>query len=79
MMDFPKSFPKQEQNEQPGLEHKMNPEPIFDDPEYNKNGDNLKDKVAIITGGDSGIGKAVAIAYANQGANIVIVYFNEKK
>ncbi|MVX65827.1 SDR family oxidoreductase [Clostridium chromiireducens] len=76
-MDFPKSFPKQEQNEQPGLEHEMNPEPIFDDPEYNKKGDNLKDKVAIITGGDSGIGKAVAIAYAKQGANIVIVYFNE--
>ncbi|MFW2488956.1 SDR family oxidoreductase [Clostridium chromiireducens] len=77
-MDFPKSFPKQEQNEQPGLEHEMKPEPIFDDPEYNKKGDNLKDKVAIITGGDSGIGKAVAIAYAKQGANIVIVYFNEK-
>lgn len=76
-MDFPKSFPKQEQNEQPGLEREMNPEPIFDDPEYNKKGDNLKDKVAIITGGDSGIGKAVAIAYANQGANIVIVYLNE--
>nr|WP_312292485.1 SDR family oxidoreductase [Clostridium chromiireducens] len=76
-MDFPKSFPKQEQNEQPGLEHEMKPEPIFDDPEYNKKGDNLKDKVAIITGGDSGIGKAVAIAYAKQGANIVIVYFNE--
>lgn len=76
-MDFPKSFPKQEQKEQPGLEREMNPEPIFDDPEYNKKGDNLKDKVAIITGGDSGIGKAVAIAYANQGANVVIVYFNE--
>jgi NAD(P)-dependent dehydrogenase (short-subunit alcohol dehydrogenase family) len=77
MMDFPKSFPKQEQNEQPGLEREMNPEPIFDDPEYNKKGENLKGKVAVITGGDSGIGKAVAIAYANQGANIVIVYFNE--
>lgn len=57
----------------------MNPAPIYDDPSYNKKGDILKDKIAIITGGDSGIGKAVAIAYANQGADIVIVYYNENK
>lgn len=76
-MDFPTSFPKQEQNEQPGLEYEMNPNPIYDDPKYNKKGDLLDNKVAIITGGDSGIGKAVAIAYAYQGADVVIVYYNE--
>jgi NAD(P)-dependent dehydrogenase (short-subunit alcohol dehydrogenase family) len=78
-MNFPTSFPKQKQNQQPGLEYEMNPAPVFDDPNYNKKGDILKDKVAVITGGDSGIGKAVAIAYANQGADIVIVYYNENK
>lgn len=78
-MKFPTSFPKQHQNEQPGLENIMNPLPIYDDPNYNKKGSLLENKVAIITGGDSGIGKAVAIAYANQGADIVIVYYNEKK
>ena len=78
-MNFPTSFPKQKQNRQPGFEYEMNPAPIFDDPFYNKKGDALNNKVAIITGGDSGIGKAVAIAYANQGADIVIVYYNEHK
>lgn len=78
-MDFPTSFPKQEQNEQPGLEYEMNPAPIYEDPKYNKKGDLLNNKVAIITGGDSGIGKAVAIAYAYQGADVVIVYYNENK
>lgn len=78
-MNFPTSFPKQKQNIQPGLEYEMTPMPIFDDPKYNSCCEVLKDKVAIITGGDSGIGKAVAIAYAKQGADIVIVYYNEKK
>ena len=78
-MNFPTSFPKQKQNIQPGLEYEMNPMPIFDDPKYNSCCEVLKDKVAIITGGDSGIGKAVAIAYAKQGADIVIVHYNEKK
>jgi len=78
-MNFPTSFPKQHQNRQPGFEYEMNPTPIYDDPTYNKKGDALNNKVAIITGGDSGIGKAVAIAYANQGADVVIVYYNEHK
>ena len=78
-MNFPTSFPKQEQNEQPGLEYEMNPAPIYDDPNYNTKGNKLENKVAIITGGDSGIGKAVAIAYADQGADIVIVYYNENR
>lgn len=78
-MNFPVNFPKQHQNIQPGLEYEMNPAPIYDDPQYNKKGDVLKGKVAVITGGDSGIGRAVSIAYANQGADIVIVYKNEEQ
>jgi len=78
-MNFPTSFPKQHQDKQPGFECEMNPRPIYDDPIYNKKGEVLNNKVAIITGGDSGIGKAVAIAYANQGADVVIVYYNEHK
>ncbi|MBW6408716.1 SDR family oxidoreductase [Clostridium weizhouense] len=78
-MNFPTSFLAQHQDHQPGFEYEMNPAPIYDDPNYNKKGELLNNKVAIITGGDSGIGKAVAVAYANQGADIVIVYYNEEK
>lgn len=78
-MEFPTSFPAQHQNHHPGYEYEMKPLPIYDDPSYNKKGDILNGKVAIITGGDSGIGRAIAIAYANQGADLVIVYFNEQK
>lgn len=75
-MDFPKTVPAQKQDKQPGLEALMNPRPIFEDPQC-KGSDKLKDKVALITGGDSGIGKAVAVAYAKEGADIAIVYFDE--
>lgn len=75
-MDFPKTVPAQKQDKQPGIEALMNPLPIFEDPQY-KGSDKLKDKVALITGGDSGIGKAVSIAYAKEGADIAIVYFDE--
>lgn len=71
-------YPKQEQNVQPGMEYLMYPRPIFDNPYYKVAG-KLKDKVAIVTGGDSGIGRAVSICYAKEGADIVIVYFNEDK
>ena len=57
----------------PGKESKMDPEPIYDNPEKKGTG-RLKDKTAIITGGDSGIGRAVSVAYAKEGCNIVIVY-----
>jgi NAD(P)-dependent dehydrogenase (short-subunit alcohol dehydrogenase family) len=68
--------PEQEQKKQPGDEHKMVPEPIFDNPSYKGSG-KLEGKNAVITGGDSGIGRAVAIAFAKEGANISIVYLDE--
>ncbi len=70
--------PEQEQDVQPGMEYVMDPLPIFDNPEY-KGSDKLKGKVAIITGGDSGLGRACAIAYIKEGASVVIPYFNEDK
>ncbi|AZV56946.1 SDR family oxidoreductase [Clostridium sp. AWRP] len=78
-MNFPTSFPKQHQNHHPGFQYEMNPMPICDDAVYNRKGDLLQGKTAIITGGDSGIGRAVSIAYASQGADVVIVYLNEQK
>lgn len=69
-------FPPQCQCNQPGMEYLMNPRPVFDNPCYLACG-KLRNKVAIITGGDSGIGRAVAVAYAKEGAKIAIVYFNE--
>lgn len=75
-MNFPKNVPAQKQNTQPGIENIMNPRPIFDNPNYKGSG-RLNNKVAIITGGDSGIGRAVAVAYAKEGANLGIIYLNE--
>ena len=68
--------PPQEQNGIVGLEYVMKPLPIFDDPNYVGSG-KLKNKVAIITGGDSGLGRAAAIAFAKEGADLVIPYYNE--
>ena len=76
-MNFPITFKAQHQNHHPGFEYEMTPTPIYYDENYTQTGDLLKDKVAIITGGDSGIGRAVSIAYAYQGADIVIIYYNE--
>lgn len=75
--NFPKSFPAQHQNVQPGIEENMNPKPIFQLENCNNGSNKLKDKVAIITGGDSGIGRAVSIAYAREGAKVAILYLNE--
>ncbi|NGP44538.1 glucose 1-dehydrogenase [Bacillaceae bacterium SIJ1] len=74
--EYPFSAPAQHQPTQPGLEKNMMPQPFSDNPEYLPAG-KLQGKNALITGGDSGIGKAVAIAYAKEGAHVAIVYLNE--
>jgi NAD(P)-dependent dehydrogenase (short-subunit alcohol dehydrogenase family) len=57
----------------PGKESRMDPEPIYDNPDYKGTG-RLKGRTAIITGGDSGIGRAISVAYGKEGCNVVIVY-----
>lgn len=68
--------PPQTQSQQPGIESEMTPEPIYDDRDYQGSG-KLAGKTALVTGGDSGIGRAVAIAFAKEGANVAIAYLNE--
>ncbi|HEU5019721.1 MAG TPA: SDR family oxidoreductase [Pseudolabrys sp.] len=69
------TLPPQQQSRQPGREREMSPQPDYT-PKYPGVG-KLKDKVALITGGDSGIGRAVAVAMAREGARIAIVYLDE--
>src|SRR5207248_6377977 len=70
--------PPQHQRRQPGREHKMKPHPKAEDEKHRGSG-KLQNKVAIITGGDSGIGRAVAIAFAKEGANISVIYLEEQR
>lgn len=69
-------YPAQHQMRQPGIESDMNPRPVFDNPNYAGSG-KLLNKAAIITGGDSGQGRAIALAFAKEGADVAIVYLNE--
>ncbi|MFB9761029.1 SDR family oxidoreductase [Ectobacillus funiculus] len=71
-----KVLPAQHQDKQPGVESLMNPKPVFEDSSYKGSG-KLQGKTAIITGGDSGIGKAAAIAFAKEGAHVAIAYLDE--
>lgn len=73
---IPTQFPPQHQPFHPGLEWLMDPRPISETDAYVPSG-KLQGKVAIISGGDSGIGRATAYAFAKEGANVVIVYLNE--
>jgi len=70
--------PRQRQQHQTGREHKMRPRPKAQNEKY-RGSEKLRDKVAIITGGDSGIGRAVAIAFAKEGADVAVVYLEEEK
>ncbi|MGB3615600.1 MAG: SDR family oxidoreductase [Elainellaceae cyanobacterium] len=69
-------IPAQAQDRKPAVESEMTPQPIYDSPEYSGSG-LLKNKVALITGGDSGIGRSIAVLYAKEGADVAIVYLDE--
>src|SRR5437764_1069995 len=73
-----KKQPKQTQSQQPGREHEMTPQPKSEDDKHRGSG-KLDGKIALITGGDSGIGRAVAIAFAKEGADVAIVYLEEDR
>lgn len=70
-------FPKQHQNK-PGIESRLDPAPMYDAPFYRGSG-KLQDKIALITGGDSGIGRAVAIFFAREGADVAIVHLKDEE
>ena len=77
-MENPKKdvFPEQHQDRHPGKESEMTPSPVYENTNYKAAG-KLENKVALITGGDSGIGRAVAVNFAREGADVAIVYLNE--
>ena len=75
--NLPESFPAQHQIQQPGSQRRMNPRPITVNPDYRPAG-KLNGKIALVTGGDSGIGQAAAVAFAREGADVAIVFLNER-
>ena len=73
----PKPPQPSQQQEPPGLESEMDPKPDYGEESYKGSG-KLKGKAAVITGGDSGIGRAVALAFAREGADVLISYLSEE-
>src|SRR5690606_5369281 len=78
MTDSEQTLPPQHQQRQPGRQSEMNPEPKSGERTYLAAG-KLKGKVAVITGGDSGIGRAVAVAFAKEGADLLVCYYDEDR
>ena len=78
MPEKPTQQPPQHQDRRPGVESEMAPRPRAEDPDHRGSG-KLRGKVTMITGGDSGIGRAVAIAFAREGADVAVLYLNEHK
>lgn len=76
MVDYPKPPFKPQEQPVPGIQSKMNPQPDCGETSYKGSG-RLANKIALITGGDSGIGRAVAIAFAREGADVAISYLDE--
>src|SRR6266542_7109270 len=78
MPEEKKTRPPQTQSRQPGVESEMHPRPVAEDKGQRGSG-KLAGKAALITGGDSGIGRAVAIAFAKEGCDVCISYLDEHK
>ncbi len=76
MNKYPKSPSIEVQAHQPGIQSKMHPQPEVIKPNY-QGSNKLKDKVALITGGDSGIGRSIAVLFVREGADIAICYLEE--
>ena len=68
--------PPQHQDQHPGIEAKMDPQPVYLRPDYRAAG-KLQGKVAIVTGGDSGIGRSAAVLFAHEGADVAVMYLDE--
>jgi NAD(P)-dependent dehydrogenase (short-subunit alcohol dehydrogenase family) len=75
---YPKNPLPAQHQDKPGLESRMRPRPQFEAPHYRPAG-KLDGKVALITGGDSGIGRAVAVLYAKEGADVAIAFLPEER
>lgn len=76
--DMPRDEEIKDQNTDSIDESEMDPEPIYDNPTHKGYG-RLKDKVAIVTGGDSGIGRAISVAFAKEGSHVVIIYYDSNE